>query len=952
MIPRYESQVNNGKGFEVNKTHSCPICNSNDWCFIYQDGNVCCGRSDVAPMGWKIIGKSGDDRNIFALIQDRDTYKAREFKKVLPSITPKRKAFKAAPLPDKVILAKGSMSKSERKEHTDLKLGECYLTIYEYANAKAVYRYESKDGQPLPGKKSNKICLPFCDGKFEKGEDVWTAYRLAETLKALEECPESNAVVAGEGEKVVDCLWGDLDLPSITFPGAGWTEDNIKPAIELLKAKDIALTYLPDNDTEGQRKAEKLAKICADVGLPYIQINPTDIDAECQNKDDIVDIVKRMGTEETLAKIEAQINKVLADYQNRIDDVIGEEKTEKIPPADIIAEEICEDYRDKLAFNNEVKTWMRYEAEYSGVWSPESDEFIESMIYKIVRGKGITGYKSNSYIVNIVKTLRHELLERKWTELPTSEYLPFINGVLELKTGKLLTHSPGYKLTWQLPREHNVVANNWSTIDSFLTHLTGGNERLKHLIICFCNAVLKGRSDLQKFVHLIGLGGTGKGTMARLITNLIGKENVLNTTMEDWCGNRFEGANAHNKRLVLFPDEDKQTGKLGKFLSLTGEDDIRAEEKGKKAFSFKYKGMVLVCSNLPIFVGDAASRVKRRAITIPCNNAVAPSQRRNLEQEFEPELAAFTNHLLSIPDDEVKRVLLELENIPEVNLEFWRNRIRVDSIAAWLNDYVVPDVNAQTAIGCNKNEGEDTNGKPETLFGSYTWHCKNAGDNAKSSKNFSPDLMELCRSVLGWNVEKARKGDGYVIKGLRLRVPGKDDRIPTHEYELMQTLNPEPEPPEPEPPKPPEPESLKPPEPEPEPEPPKPLEPEPLPENATKTEMVIANLELANWEDNAVILAAGDFGIDSMSDAIAYAPIEKRQSLSEQMKKFSYECQDAISTVKGAVTDNLSQDDASFIKEGLQEFAQAYGDAGRKIVWAKLNQAEREWLKKLLKASQ
>lgn len=951
MIPRHESQVNNGKGFEVNKTHSCPICNSNDWCYIYQDGNVCCGRSDIAPSGWKVIGKSGDDRNIFALIQDRDTYKAREFKKVLPSVQPKRKAFKAAPLPDKVILAKGSMPKSERKEHTDLKLGECYLTIYDYGNGKAVYRYESLNGEPLPGKKSNKICLPFCDGKFEKGDDIWTAYRLNEAFRALEECPESNTVIAGEGEKVVDCFWGDLGLAAITVPGAGWNEENIRPVIEALKARNANLAYNPDNDAEGQRKAEKLAKICADVGLPFIQINPTDIDTECQNKDDIVNIFTRMGKEETLAKIEAQINKVLADYQNRIDDVVGEEKREKKPPADIIAREICEDYRDKLAFNNETKVWMRYEADFPGIWSPESDEFMESIVSKILDSKGLSGYGNRSYLTNIFKKMRDELIERKWDELPSSEYLPFTNGILNVRTGELLPHSPGYKLTWQLPREHNSLASDWSKIDDFLNHLANRNEKLKHLLICFCVAVLKGRSDLQKFLHLIGMGGTGKGTMARLITALIGAENVLTTTIDDWCGNRFETANAYGKKLVLFADEDKQTGKLGKFLSLTGEDWIRAEEKGKKAYSYRYKGMVVVCSNLPIFVGDATSRVKRRAITVPCNNVVAPNRRRNLEQEFEPQLAAFTNYLLSISDDEVTRVLLGLENIPEVALEFWRNRIRVDSIAAWLNDYVIADPLAKTAIGSDKNEGD--NGTPTTLFGSYSWHCKNAGDNAKSNKNFSPDLIELCQSVLGWKIEKDRNAKGYFIKGIRLRVPEKDDHIPNHEYELIRALNPEPEPP-PEPESPPEPENdlvqnHLPPPPEPQPEPPP--EPEPPLENATQLEMVIANLEQCDWEEKAVIEAAGKFGIDFMSDAIIYAPIEKHHSLTEQLKKFNWECREAIATIKGVASDNLSDDELSFVKSGLKEFAQVYGDAGRKIVWGQLNETEREWLKKLLRSN-
>ncbi|MCF2152323.1 DUF3854 domain-containing protein [Desmonostoc muscorum LEGE 12446] len=459
----------------------------------------------------------------------------------------------------------------------------------------------------------------------------------------------------------------------------------------------------------------------------------------------------------------------------------------RVPPADRIGREIAQEYRDKLAFNNEIALWMRYEADYAGVWSPETHEFIEAVVSQILASKGIEGYNSHTYITNIVKAMRNQLIVRKWLEASPRELLPFMNGVVEMSTGKLLPHSPTYRLTWQLPREYDPHAKNWSEIDAFLDHLSNGNDSIKDLLLCYCNAVLKGRHDLQKFVHLIGPGGTGKGSFSRLVVNLIGEQNVHTTTLEEWCGNRFEGANAYRKRLVLFPDEDKQTGKLGKFLSLTGEDFLRAEEKGKKAFAYRYDGMALVLSNLPIFMGESASRVKRRVITVPCNKEVPASQRRNLEAIFAPELSAFTNYVLSIPDEHVTNVLLGLQEIPECALEFWENRTRVDSIAAWINQHIIYDPMAKTPVGSDRHEGEDGT-TPVTLFGSYNHYCRKSGNHAKHHNNFSPDLLELCRSVLGWEVEKEVTKTGKFIRGLRLRIVGMDDNIPTHDYTLAQRI--------------------------------------------------------------------------------------------------------------------------------------------------------------------
>jgi putative DNA primase/helicase len=462
----------------------------------------------------------------------------------------------------------------------------------------------------------------------------------------------------------------------------------------------------------------------------------------------------------------------------------SEGETKKLPPADAIARSIAEEYRDQLAFNNETGQWMRYGADQPGMWSVETDEFIESIISTILDSREIT-YGSHSYVVNIVKKLRCILIERKWAEYSPKEILPFRNGVLEIASGKLLPHSPGYKLTWQLPREHNALANNWDTIDGYLNHLSGGNAALKEIYLCFCNAVLKGRADLQKFLHMIGVGGSGKGTFARLITALIGEENILSTTLEDWCGNRFESANAYRKRLVVFWDEDKQAGNIGKFLSLTGGDWIRAEEKGRKGFQYRYDGMTLVLSNTPIFTGSAASRIKRRVITSPCNNPVPAFQVRDIEEEFKLELDAFTNHILSIPDNHVTAVLRGLTDVPECTLEFWENRMRVDSIASWLNDRVIYDPLAKTQIGSNKDEALD--GTPVTLYGSYCQYARQSGTGIKSHRNFSPDLTELCRSVLGWEVEHKATKTGKFILGLRLRT-ALDSEIPTHDFTLMERV--------------------------------------------------------------------------------------------------------------------------------------------------------------------
>lgn len=459
---------------------------------------------------------------------------------------------------------------------------------------------------------------------------------------------------------------------------------------------------------------------------------------------------------------------------------LGEEDDSN-PPALTLAENLSDVLQNRLIYDDGKKQWLLYELHHPGVFSPISDEYLQQKIGRLLKKWNYKPY-SFQYLTNTIKFLRTFQLEPVWNERSPSEFIPFKNGVLEIETGKLLPHSPEYRFTWAMPREHDPNAKDWSKINAFLEQATQGNQQIKLILICFLNAILKGRSDLQKFLHLIGAGGSGKGTFTRLASDLIGQSNVHSSNLEDWCGNRFETANALNKRLISFNDEDKKVGALSRFKQLTGQDNLRAEEKGKKAFSFTYDGMVMVASNFPIFAGDSSSGLSRRLILVPFNHVPEAGDRRQLNKEFQSELSAFTNYLLSISDELVTKTLTETKEIAELNTEFWNARQRTDSIAAWVNDGVIFDPEAVTPIGNDRNECKDGS-QPRTLFGAYCLHAQQSGTQSKSVKNFSPDLVELCSRILGKPVERVALRNGKFIKGLRLRTADDFD-LPSYESQL------------------------------------------------------------------------------------------------------------------------------------------------------------------------
>jgi putative DNA primase/helicase len=421
------------------------------------------------------------------------------------------------------------------------------------------------------------------------------------------------------------------------------------------------------------------------------------------------------------------------------------------PAPNILAEKIAKELTGKLLYDSQGKMWRFYT---EGVWEEKSWDEIERYFYERICLD--VPELLPSYVENVMRIAKWKLLQPKWEEVSGVNYIPFANGVWDVANHKLLPHSPDFLLTWKLPRDYpSVFGLEYRNIDNFLNQVTKGSKQLKNILIAAANAVLLGRCDLQKAIYLVGNGGNGKGSFLRLLEMLVGDMNTHSTTLHDLCDNQFEIANIYKKRLIICPDEDKRFGGLSRFKSITGGDSIRGEKKGKDAFKFRYEGMVAIASNDPIFLGDSSYGLSRRLITIPFKYQVPIHERRDLEAEFTEDLPAFTSYLLSLDRDWVKSTLLGSGGVAEVAQTEWDLTVRTDSIAAFYDERLIFDSTVKTSSS--------------TLYSAYQDYCKASGLSAKSIRNFTPELLQLCNIKLGLGVEHTRAAAGIFLKGLRLR---------------------------------------------------------------------------------------------------------------------------------------------------------------------------------------
>ena len=170
------------------------------------------------------------------------------------------------------------------------------------------------------------------------------------------------------------------------------------------------------------------------------------------------------------------------------------------------------------------------------------------------------------------------------------------NGLIDLDTQKLRPHSPDYLSTAQIGVLYNPAAKA-PGIQQFLREVAQSKDIA--LIEEVIGWLLWPDYNIHKALMLLGQGRNGKGTLLRLITAFLGKINVSNVSLQELVADRFAKADLYGKLSNIGGDlPSKDLSDTASFRMLTGEDDNRAQEKYRQAFSFKNKAKLLFSANV------------------------------------------------------------------------------------------------------------------------------------------------------------------------------------------------------------------------------------------------------------------------------------------------------------------------------------------------------------------
>lgn len=250
-----------------------------------------------------------------------------------------------------------------------------------------------------------------------------------------------------------------------------------------------------------------------------------------------------------------------------------------------------------------------------GVWVPDQQRWILSALTDRMgeRFRASQTVHVTDYLIG-----QTEILEVG----PTSQYINLKNGLLDWRKGVLLPHDSAVPSTVQLNTRWNPEAicpeiDKWlaDVLDPELLEPTDDGPGFIWEVIgylCF-----SGNPHHKAFLFM-GTGRNGKGTLQRVITVLLGRQNISNVDLHSLVSSPFASAQLLGKIANIAGDLDSTyLTSTAIFKSITGGDSVTAQHKYGQPFDFTPFCTMVYSANATFGTADTSDGYMSRWVPIP-----------------------------------------------------------------------------------------------------------------------------------------------------------------------------------------------------------------------------------------------------------------------------------------------------------------------------------------------
>lgn len=223
------------------------------------------------------------------------------------------------------------------------------------------------------------------------------------------------------------------------------------------------------------------------------------------------------------------------------------------------------------------------------------------------------------------------------------------NGLLDTGSRELREHDPSWFNLVSVPFDYHAAARPPARWLAFLASLWPDDPAAVESLQQWFGYILTGRTDLQKIMLIVGPPRSGKGTIARVLQELVGRTNAVGPTLASLSTN-FGLQPLIGKPLAIVADarlggRDTHTV-VERLLSISGEDALTVDRKYRDPWTGRLPTRLMVLSNeLPHF-GDASGAIATRFLVLSLTQSWLGKEDTGLEHALHAELPGILNWAL------------------------------------------------------------------------------------------------------------------------------------------------------------------------------------------------------------------------------------------------------------------------------------------------------------------
>lgn len=563
-----------------------------------------------------------------------------------------------------------------------------------------------------------------------------------------------GAIFVVEGEKCVEAL-RTIDVVATTNHGGASSKDGNKwkPHFSKALVGAPAVYVIPDNDGPGHRHADAVLTSLRLAGVNALRLELPGLG----DGEDVADWIARGGTKQELARLCAAAAKAPepAPMPEKAKSGPDDDKqiVERVPLR--LAESFLDRYhRDGATTLRRYRDeWWLYNGSSYDILTREAlaariYKHLDTLYYLDSEGEPKPIQAKINTVNEVLAALPAVGTLVEAQDMPVwldgeahplaREVISCRNGLLHLPKRELLPASPHFFCASSLPFDYDPTAVDLCAWEDFLGITFAGDQESIDLLQEWFGYALTTDTSQQKMMLLVGPPRSGKGTIAHVLTALLGPSNVVSPGLAS-IGGAFGLQPLLDKRLAVISDarisgKSDQAVIIERMLSISGEDMVTVDRKNLDSLSLQLHTRFMVLTNELPRLTDQSGALASRFLILKTGQSFLGREDMRLRDKLLATLPSVLNWAI----DGWHRLQRQGRfTAPKSALEVQAQLTEITSpCLAFLTDTCEFGPNVKATMPA------------QTLFGLWQSWCKDQGiDNAGTLSSFSRNLRAAAPHV-------------------------------------------------------------------------------------------------------------------------------------------------------------------------------------------------------------